>query len=225
MDIKQNQLFGKTISHLATEGKYAGVLHRDVVGPFQALQSDAAREGFDLEIVSGYRSFSRQLAIWNAKATGSRPVLDDQSKPIDLERLTDPEKLDAILRWSALPGSSRHHWGTDIDVYDRAAIDESYEVRLVPEETRSGGPFAPLHHWLDEALVESDFFRPYAKDQGGTAPEPWHLSYQPVADEFLRELCPESMLSALDGIEIALRSSINENIENIFRRYVSILSN
>ena len=30
--------------------------------------------------------------------------------------------IETILLWSALPGGSRHHWGTDVDVFDAAAV-------------------------------------------------------------------------------------------------------
>lgn len=217
-----DQFCGKTTEHIATKGTCVGVLHERVVQPFEALKARAIEAGFDLTIISGYRSFTRQLGIWNAKAAGERQVLDDNSSEIDLSALSELETVHAILRWSALPGTSRHHWGTDFDIYDAAAIDENYQVQLIPEETMHGGPFAEMHKWLDEVLPQTDFFRPYAKDCGGTGPERWHLSYKPVADEYAQQSSPETILSALDGVEIALRDCITENIETIFRRYVSL---
>ncbi|NIM47861.1 MAG: D-alanyl-D-alanine carboxypeptidase family protein, partial [Gemmatimonadales bacterium] len=86
------------------------------------------------------------------------------------------------LRWSALPGASRHHWGTDLDVYDLAARPEGYEVELIPEEVDAGGMFGPLHEWLDGRIAADaafGFFRPYERDRQGVAPERWHLSYAP----------------------------------------------
>lgn len=217
-----DQITGKTSNHLAIANAHAGVLHRAVVEPFDELKARAHQAGFDLKIISGYRSFSRQLGIWNAKARAERPVLDDSSKEIDLGSLTSAEKMHAILRWSALPGASRHHWGTDVDIYDAAAIGEDYQVQLTPEETRGTGPFAGMHRWLDEILSETDFYRPYAEDRGGTGPEPWHLSYAPVAEKYAKELSPQLILSALDGVEIELRESISDQIETIFRRYIQV---
>ncbi|MCB9651596.1 MAG: M15 family metallopeptidase [Deltaproteobacteria bacterium] len=75
--------------------------------------------------------------------------------------------LRAILNWSALPGGSRHHWGTEMDVVDLAAVPPDYRVRLLPDEVAPGGPFHPLHQWLDENLERFGFFRPYARLQGG----------------------------------------------------------
>lgn len=221
VQINDAQLLGQTTEHLASAGPLAGVLHASVVEPFEELQSAAANEGFDLQIVSGFRSFERQLGIWNAKASGNRPLLDDQSKPLDLTAMPDDEIALAILRWSALPGGSRHHWGTDFDIYDASAIDSDYQIQLVPEETKGDGPFARMHRWLDEFLPATEFYRPYAEDLGGTAPEPWHLSHAPTARAYEQHLSVQTILTALDGLEIALRDSITQNINSIYQRYIA----
>ena len=95
-------------------------MHRDVVTPFLALQAAAREAGFELAVLSGFRGYERQLSIWNRKAAGELPVLNSEARPLDPATLGDAELAFAILRWSALPGASRHHWGTDLDVYDEA---------------------------------------------------------------------------------------------------------
>jgi len=144
-------LTGKTEIHLADTGALSGVLHTAVVEPFQSLQADAEAAGFDLSIVSGYRGFDRQLLIWNEKARGNRLVLDDDQQPIDVFKLSDDQRLHALLRWSALPGASRHHWGTDFDIFDskalnqaKAASDLPYALKLTVDETEPGGIFADM---------------------------------------------------------------------------------
>lgn len=220
--LNSEQLLGKTTSHLAQNGAFAGVLHADVVEPFEALAEGAKIAGFDLRIISGYRSFSRQLGIWNAKASGARPVLNDESEEICLEELSPLERMHAILRWSALPGASRHHWGTDIDIYDAAAVDDNYQVQLTPEETIGSGPFAKMHAWLDDALPKTGFYRSYDEDRGGTGPERWHLSYAPIANTCAATQSPEALLSALADVEIELFDCISEHIDNIFQRYIQV---
>ncbi|WP_339898504.1 M15 family metallopeptidase [uncultured Gilvimarinus sp.] len=197
-------------------------LHADVIAPYQALVKAAQAEGFALQIASGYRSFSRQLAIFNAKASGQRPVLDDRGEPVAMASLSDTDKLWAILRYSALPGGSRHHWGSDMDVYDSAAQPAGYSVQLTPAECCQGGVFAGLHRWLDEYLPSCGFFRPYARDTGGVAPEPWHLSYAPVADTLSQSLSPERLARQLAVTDIALKSAVLDNINTIFQRYVRV---
>ena len=116
------------------------------IGIFLGRQPQSpAAVGFDLRVASGFRSFDRQLAIWNGKAAGSRPIHDDVGLPIDRGALGEDELIAAILRFSALPGASRHHWGSDMDVYDAAAVPEGYAVQLSPAEVADDGPFGALH--------------------------------------------------------------------------------
>ncbi len=195
-------------------------LHAGVVGPFRNLQRAASVAGFDLQIASSFRSFERQLAIWNAKALGMRPVMDDNGQPLDMANLSDHEKVFAILRWSALPGASRHHWGTDMDVWDPSAVTAGYNLQLVPEEYGIGGPFYGLSQWLDENSSRFGFCRPYAEDCGGVAPEAWHLSYLPIAREFERQLTPDLLRQVLENSEIELKPAVLDSLDEICTRFV-----
>ena len=200
-------------------------IHSDVIEPFQHLQQQAKEEGFELAIASGYRDFEHQLKIWNAKANGERPVLDSDGQPLDMTQLDPWQQVQAILRWSALPGASRHHWGTDMDVYDRAAMPENYQLQLTTEETVADGFFAPLHQWLDQRLnteKTQDFFRPYSLDQGGIAPERWHLSYAPLASKFQQAFTPDHLIKVIEAKPIALKNTILENMNIIFQRYIHV---
>jgi LAS superfamily LD-carboxypeptidase LdcB len=200
-------------------------VHPAIVAPFEALRSDAARAGFELKIVSGFRSFDRQLAIWNAKASGRRPLLDSDGQALCFNELSCEQLLDAILRWSALPGASRHHWGSDIDVYDAAAVASDYSVQLSPQEVNDGGPFAPLHDWLDHQLANGasyGFFRPYAEDRGGIAPERWHLSYAPLSARCESALTPGRLRQVLAEADIELKEPILTHLDELYRRYVAV---
>ena len=196
-------------------------LHPDVIGPLQSLCDRANAAGLALRVASGFRSFERQLAIWNAKARGARPVRDDRGCPRDLSVLGERERMYAILRWSALPGASRHHWGTDIDVWDAAAVAADYRLQLVAAEYAPGGPFFALHAWLTRALgAGTEFFRPYATDTGGVAPEPWHLSFAPVAREFEARHSPQLLRDAIEAADIELKTVILEDLDAIHARFV-----
>jgi LAS superfamily LD-carboxypeptidase LdcB len=220
-------LTGVADGHLcsAAETALVGVpIHAEVVSPFLQLREEASAAGFDLTILSGFRAFERQLSIWNRKASGELPVLDSDAKPLEIHRLSQRELAFAILRWSALPGASRHHWGTDLDVFDEAARPEGYEIELVPEEVNSGGMFGPFHDWLDRRMDASQafgFFRPYDRDRGGVAPERWHLSHAPVADSLERELSIDVLRETIEAAEIELKEVILENLEEIFERFVT----
>lgn len=219
-------LTGRTERHLcgAAEAESLGAsVHRDVLSRFLRLQEEADEVGFDLQIFSGFRGFGHQLSIWNRKATGKLAVLDSHAAPLDIERLSDRELAFAILRWSALPGASRHHWGTDLDVFDQAARPEGYEIELVPEEVETGGMFAPLHEWLDERIAANaafGFFRPYDVDRGGVAPERWHLSCAPVAEAYERQLTIEVLRETIHGAGMELEDVVLQNLDEIYERFV-----
>jgi len=198
-------------------------VHRDVAGPLRALRDDGRGSGFDLRVISGFRGFDRQRSIWNRKAAGELAVLDSEANPLDIRTLTDRELVFAILRWSALPGASRHHWGTEVDVYDAAARPEGYEIELIPEEVAGDGMFAPMHDWLDTRMASGashGFFRPYDRDRGGVAPERWHLSHAPVATAYECALTVERLGDVVAAADIALKETVLEHLDEIWERFV-----
>lgn len=226
-DTHSRALLGRDERDLVPWGPEEGAprVHRDLVAPLRQLADAAGNAGFELAIASGYRSFERQLAIWNAKASGQRPLLDERGRALRADALSEVERLYAILRWSALPGASRHHWGTDLDVYDRSALAPGEPLALTCAETETGGPFAPFHRWLDAFLLSPDnpgFYRPYDRERGGVAPEPWHLSYGPAADVFARALTPSLLHAELVSANLALKPLVLERLPELFERYVRV---
>jgi LAS superfamily LD-carboxypeptidase LdcB len=221
LNIDTERLTGSTETHLVT---WSGLLvHDAVVGPLTNLCQQAAQRGFDLRLCSSFRSFDRQLKIWNDKMSGLRPVYDDSGARLDLTQLTEWQQVQAVMRWSALPGASRHHWGTDFDIYDAAAVDASYQIQLVPEEVEGSGVFAPFHDWLDSSvLAATDFYRPYAKDLGGIAPERGHISYRPVAENYAAQLTVAVLAERLEGADILHKATVLANLDELFQRYISV---
>jgi|AntAceMinimDraft_5_1070358.scaffolds.fasta_scaffold00166_22 LAS superfamily LD-carboxypeptidase LdcB len=223
-----NQLTGREESHLLTlpDGHR---LQSEVAQAFAVLQADAREAGFELAIGSSFRSFARQVVIWNGKASGVRAVHDDDGCDVCIASLTALETLHAIMRFSAIPGTSRHHWGTDLDVFDAAALPTQYQLQLSPAEVAPGGLFDPLHRWLDERMATATshgFYRPYGKDRGGVASERWHLSYAPLSVSCAQQ-CDAALLAACwdcDDVseEMLLRAEIEENWQQLMARYVHV---
>lgn len=212
-------LTGQTEAHLERVPDTTWRLHREAVAPFVRLRAKAKKAGFDLEIVSGFRGFEAQLKIWNAKANGQRPLLDPQGQPLTFSQLSRREIVYAILHWSALPGASRHHWGSDFDVIDRLSVPPRYQVQLTPGEVERGGIFCALHNWLDRHMEEEGFFRPYQQDLGGVQPERWHLSHAPTA-QTLYALHSEALLRrTLDAAPLALKDEVLAELPEIFDRF------
>ena len=202
-------------------------LHREAAGAFELLAADARDAGFELAPASAHRSLQRQLAIWNGKLSGAREVLDERDRVIDLAPLGPRQQIEHVLRFSALPGASRHHWGSDVDVFDAAALAPGQAPRLCGAEVCGRGPFVPLHEWLDEriaARASYGFFRPYERDRGGVAPERWHLSHAPSAQAFAEVLSADLLRAAWDEVQarcpLALRDVVEAELEGLLERFV-----
>lgn len=199
-------------------------IHKEALSDFLSLQAHAKSAGFHLQVASGFRSFERQLIIWNEKATGKRPLCDDHGKAIDASSLSEQELVHAIMRFSALPGASRHHWGTDIDVFDAANVSEDYRVELSIAEVSAGGPFFEFHNWLDEQIDKNanfGFYRPYDQDRGGVSPERWHLSYAPLSADFFQQYSFSLFEKTLTQTDLQLTEVLLNNARELFDRYIS----
>jgi LAS superfamily LD-carboxypeptidase LdcB len=176
--------------------------------------------GIELCVVSAFRDFNRQLAIWRGKFHGHGPLLDGAGAVIDRTKLDENSLIDAILTWSALPGASRHHWGSDFDVADAGALGPGENARLVPQEYAPGGRFERLAGWLDSNMGRFGFFRPYATYQGGVRPEPWHLSYGAVSLPALRVLSLEGLREAIEAADMPGQQAVLARLPELYERYV-----
>ena len=213
------ELTGQAITHLH-EFKSNLLVHKDVLKHFLGLQDAAKKSGFNLQIASGFRSFERQLGIWNNKYSGNRPVLDSHEIPIDLSTLSELEKLYSILHWSALPGTSRHHWGTDFDIYDPNLLPSHQDLKLTVSEYENDGYFSDLTHWLTENMSLFGFYRPYQSFLGGVAVEPWHISFAPIAHEALQQLKQADILQLIDNNNVVGKDLVRQELPNIYNKFV-----
>lgn len=181
-------------------------VHQEVLTPLRELQQRAEKAGFEFLVCSGFRSFQRQCEIWNRKVKES-------------SFSSESETIHSILRWSALPGLSRHHWGTDFDVIDKKGLAPHYQVKLTPDEFELGGPFHELHEWLDTEMEMLGFFRPYKSDRGGVSPERWHLSYAPLAQKYLAVLKMEDVQEEIEKSSLLLKKKVLSELPLIMNRY------
>lgn len=202
-------------------------IHKDILSPFQKLQETAKKEiNADIKIISSFRDFNRQKLIWNNKASGKRKILDDQENEINSSKVSKEELLNYILRFSAIPGLSRHHWGTDLDIFDANRISAK-EVQLTHSECIGDGACATLHTWLDEKIVSHDsfgFFRPYNNDLGGISTEKWHISYAPLSTQLYESYTIEMFIENLKDKDVKLRKEILKNPEYYFKKYFKLIT-
>ncbi len=215
-------LLGKTVEHLIEIEGTKTLVHKQMFSDFLRLQRDAAQEGLDLQIASAFRDYNRQLGIWNAKSRGERVLLDKNEKPLEFSTLSSDEIIFSILRWSALPGSSRHHWGTDVDIYD-GKTQRREDVKLMTSECIDGGPAARLHQWLDDRMNMNEaygFFRPYKTERDGIAPEQWHISYLPIARRMADNFTFIVFKKNIELSDMNLKNEVLNHAEEIYRRFV-----
>ncbi|MDP8985123.1 MAG: M15 family metallopeptidase [Pseudomonadota bacterium] len=215
------ELTGQARTHTVDIAAPPCTLHVHAAAPFLNLRRAAAAAGFDLKPVSTFRDFQHQLAIWNAKFNGERPLYDASGHPLDALRLAPSERIEAILQWSALPGASRHHWGTDLDLIDANAIAPGYRVQLTAAEFSGTGPFAPLTDWLAAHAARFGFFLPFRGVRSGVQGEPWHYSFAPLAEPARRSLTPAVLRAALTAAPLAGREIVMARLEEWHSRFVA----
>lgn len=219
------QLCGITSDHLIELlfGQKTLLIHPEVKDDLLSLKDAAAQAGFNLNIASGFRDFERQKMIWNNKMAGNSAILDSNSQPLDANTLSTEQKINAILRWSALPGASRHHWGCDFDVFNRDSLPKEISLKLEPWEYLDGHQ-GKFYQWLKSNLSQHGFFFPYAEDLGGVAPEPWHISHRSTARRCLKQLNVKRLeqrlrLSPILGNEVVLKQ-----LDKIYNQFISNVS-
>ncbi|HEY4873755.1 MAG TPA: M15 family metallopeptidase [Steroidobacteraceae bacterium] len=217
------ELTGRASTHVREVPELGCILHAEAASQALVMRAAARADGIELAVVSSFRDFDRQVAIWNAKYLGERQLLDRSGRALTHAQLSEGALIDAILIWSALPGASRHHWGTDLDVVDRAAVAPDYRPRLVPAEFAGDGPFVHLDAWLDANMGNFGFFRPYSSDRGGVQPEPWHLSFAPIAEPALAALTPQVLAAALAASTMQGRDAVIARLPDIYARYVTAI--
>lgn len=138
-------------------------LHAVVYQAFREMYDEAKKDGVELQILSGTRSFQEQKVIWERKWKG-------------LDSLQPKQRIAAIMEFSSMPSASRHHWGTDIDL--------NFLENCYFEEGR--GRF--IYQWLVNNAARFGFHQVYtSQDDGRTGhkEEKWHWSYLPLASRFL----------------------------------------
>ncbi len=210
-DYSISELMGKADIELFGEGIN---LREEAYMAYTKMKKAAYSAGFDIKMVSSYRDFYRQEGIWERKYL--RFTEDDNMRPL--------EAIDKIIEYSTIPGTSRHHWGTDIDIIDGYA-KTSGDV-LVPEKFEAGGPFEGFKAWLDENSEAFGFYLVYTDDprRRGFKYEPWHYSYAPISIPMLTAFRKKNILRLLQNEDFVgcehfttgfLRTYIQDNILDI----------
>lgn len=182
-------------------------LRKETMNAFLDMETKAQQDGIMLRIASATRNFEYQKGLWNNKWSGVRIV---EGKNLSVSLPNGYERFKKILEYSAAPGTSRHHWGTDIDI--NAATPEYFETvtgQKVYEWLTANAPAFGFCQVYD--LKDSD--RPF-----GYHEEKWHWSYLPLARDFTKNymrLIEEKDITGFMGDEYVPASLINEYVLGI----------
>ena len=190
------------------------LLERNTYYAFKKMEDAAKKDGFNLKIVSAYRGYERQKHIWNNK----------YNKFTNTHSLEPLKAIKEIIRYSTIPGTSRHHWGTDIDIIDENYSDQ--ENVLMTSKFEKGGVFYNVKKWLDLNSEKFGFYITYNNNPNrkGFDYEPWHYSYAPVSIKILDILMNSEIKKiiekeSINGVEYFndefISKYINENILDI----------
>lgn len=187
-------LLGKTKGYKTSTG-----LTPEADSAFFAMKGKAAEDGILIQIVSGYRSYERQQVIWNTKF-----------KAYAKSSINTGEILDKITEYSSFPGTSRHHWGTDVDLID--ASKPKPEHLLSAENYNETGIYCDLFHWMQLYAKDFGFYLVYDDDpeRKGFKYEPWHYSYLPIAKPMLKTYLSNIAADSLKNVQIGGSNEITE---------------
>lgn len=181
--------------------KYKGLYcHREPFAAFIAMRDSARKAGIRLIITSAFRSFDDQKEIWNTKWKSSNYTSTKD----------EIHKIRSIMRYSSMPGTSRHHWGTEIDVNScKLAYWNSAEGKRT-------------YRWLCDNAHKFGFYQPYTADPNrtGYAEEKWHWSYKAMSEKYF-----EAYIKTITAEDITgFRGSHLVDSLNIVQTYVQGVS-
>lgn len=149
-------------------------LRKETVNALLLLLADFRKEhkNITIQIISATRNFYTQKKIWNEKWCGKRKI----NQIHDITKISDPIlRAVKILEYSSMPGTSRHHWGTDFDLN---SLNNAYF---------KNGEGKIIFDWLKKNAAKYGFAQPYNKERSdGYNEEKWHWSYIPLSKIFLK---------------------------------------
>lgn len=165
-------------------------LRIDALASFIKMHEAAKKDGITLTIISATRNFKAQKGIWEAKWNGEKLV---EGKNLAVDVKDSVERAKYILLYSSMPGTSRHHWGTDIDIN---ALTDDYFL---------SGQGKNEYDWLVKNASTYGFCQPYSKKgtdrTTGYEEEKWHWSYYPVSSQLLRQYSEKITFEKIKGFK------------------------
>ncbi|MCB9186917.1 MAG: M15 family metallopeptidase [Flavobacteriales bacterium] len=182
-------------------------LRKEALDAFKLMRQAALKDGIALTIISATRNFDHQKRIWEAKWNGQRLVNGQNLRTAIPDKAARAKE---ILKYSSMPGTSRHHWGTDIDIN---SLNSSYF---------KNGKGKKEYEWLRDHAYEFGFCQVYSQKgtdrPNGYEEEEWHWSYISLARAFLRhhqKNVKASDVSGFDGSDALPLSEVSKYVNGI----------
>lgn len=154
-------------------------LRKEAYDAWKKMHEAAAKEGVNLIIISATRNFDYQKGIWERKWNDAKyKGADDKQTALN------------ILKYSSMPGTSRHHWGTDMDFNS-----------VTPTYFTSGNG-KKIYEWLVKNAAKYGFAQTYSSKINGRTgyeEEHWHWSYMPLSSKLLKQYNEKISYSDLSG--------------------------
>ncbi len=166
IDYAQHSDFVKLPQHMSS--KPNSYLQQTVIDSLRAMFAAAEKDGVHFIVISAARNFHDQKRIWERKW---------EAQIIEHPKKSKAEHALHILRYSSMPGTSRHHWGTDFDLN---SLEPAYFQK---------GQGLKEYQWLQKNAVRFGFYQPYNNDENRTGyqEEKWHWSFFPIANQLLQD--------------------------------------
>ena len=178
-------------------------LRKEAYEAFLEMKSEALNDNIEIQVVSSYRNFEHQNRIWTRKY-----------KSFTQQGLSPMETIKKIIEYSTIPGTSRHHWGTDMDIID--GNPKQPKNVLLSKHFEGDGPFTKLKEWMDTNANKFGFYLVYTDDdqRNGFKYEPWHYSYKPLSEVFLKEYLELDILELLKNEKIIGKENFSTEFFN-----------
>ncbi len=172
--LEQEQLVGlRKPDNMITDPVTGKRAVKEVIEAFWKLREKAGRDGWELVLVSGYRSFEGQRLLWNRL----------YNKATDHTNGDSQKTVKEVMRYTSVPGFSRHHWGTELDISEKTLRGQL----LTPDEEISS-KVMDFYHWMEVNAPKFGFCKVYRGKSGIIADEPWHWSYWRLAVIYQRQM-------------------------------------
>jgi len=190
----QPQLFGKNYK-----------LREEAHEAFMRMASEAKKSNIHIQVVSSYRSYEHQNRIWERKYKSNAN-----------NGMTPENNIKKIIEYSTIPGTSRHHWGSDLDIID-ANVAQPSSV-LQPRHFEENGCYRTLKVWMDQHANSFGFYLVYTDvdSRKGFNYEPWHYSYKPLAQSYLKAYRDHDLLNTIQSDAITGSTHFSKTFINAY---------